>query len=621
MREIFRSDKVALHSLLTDISEGKIQLPEFQRGWVWDDNHIISLLASISMSYPIGAIMLLETNPEMDNENVRFKSRPIEGVQLPKPIEPEQYILDGQQRLTSLFQSIFCNQPVATRDSKGKEIKRWYYIDMEKSLDDMDREETIISVPEEKTIIGFRHEILANYSTKELEYENSVFPLNHVYDASVWRTEYEQHWDYNRDKIKLFNKFEKEIIDAFKQYQILVIQLKKETPKEAVCQVFEKVNTGGVSLTVFELLTATFAADDYDLREDWNRKRQQLIDIENLGSAAKVLKAVQKDDVLQAISLLTTYEKRQIHLERGGTPDNAPAVSCKRKDILKLTLEDYKKWSDLAIEGFIQAGKFLFSQNIFNSSDIPYRTQIVPLAAIFTVLGNQAENAAAKEKITRWYWCGVLGELYGGTLETRFASDLIQVVDWIKEGNTEPRTITDATFNASRLYSLQTRNSAAYKGIYALLMRDGALDFISGNKITDQVYFDEKIDIHHIFPVKWCQQRNLPKSEWNSIINKTAISAKTNRTIGGNAPSLYLDKISKKEKLPPETLKKILQSHLIEPELLEQDDFDGFITNRRDALLDRIAKAMGKNINMDIRPGELPAVSEDESDIAEELVT
>lgn len=616
MSKTFTSDKVSLNTILTDISEGKIQLPEFQRGWVWDDNHIISLIASISMSYPIGAIMMLETG----NKNVRFKSRPIEGVLLPKPIEPEQYILDGQQRLTSLFQSIFHSQAVATRDFKGKEIKRWYYIDMEKSLDDMDREETIISVPEDKIIIGFGHDILADYSTKEFEYKNSMFPLNHVYDASVWRTEYEEYWDYDRDKIKLFNKFEKEIIDAFKQYQIPVIQLKKETPKEAVCQVFEKVNTGGVSLTVFELLTATYAADEYDLREDWNAKRKRLIDIESLGSVAKVLKAVQNDDVLQAISLLTTYDKRQKYLEQGSSPDKAPAVSCKRKDILKLTLEDYQKWSNQAIEGFIQAGRFLFSQNIFNSLDVPYRTQIVPLSAIFTVLGSQADNTMVKKKIVQWYWCGVLGELYGGAIETRFALDLIQMIEWINGANAEPKTIMDASFNASRLYSLQTRNSAAYKGIYALLMRDGGLDFISGNKITDQVYFDDKIDIHHIFPMKWCKDHNLSRSEWNSIINKTAISAKTNRTIGGNAPSLYLDKISKKEKLSKDILKGILLSHVIDPDLLEKDDFNGFITKRRDALLERITMAMGKDINMDIRQGVLPEVPEDESDIEEELV-
>ena len=619
MSKTFTSDKVSLNSLLEDISKGTIQLPEFQRGWVWDDNHIISLIASISMSYPIGAIMMLETG----NENVRFKSRPVEGIQLQGSIEPDQYILDGQQRLTSLFQSVFLDKAVSTRDFKRKDIKRWYYIDMEKSLDIMiDREDTILSIPEDKIIIGFGREVLADYSSIESEYKHSIFPLNKIFNPSAWRREYNKYWNHDEQKSNLFDKFEEKIIETFKQYQIPVIQLKKETPKEAVCQVFEKVNTGGVSLTVFELLTATFAADEYDLREDWNGKRKRLVDIESLGSVAKVLKAVQNDDVLQTISLLVTYDKRMAFLGQGGTIEKAPAVSCKRKEILKLTLEDYEQWSNQAIEGLIQSGRFLYSQNIFNYRDLPYRSQLVPLSAIFTVLGDKANNTMVKKKIIQWYWCGVLGELYGGAIETRFALDLVQIIDWVENQDTEPKTITDATFSASRLYSLQTRNSAAYKGIYALLMRDGGLDFISGDTITDQVYFDDKIDIHHIFPRKWCTDNNLARRDWNSIINKTAISAKTNRTIGGNAPSEYLEKIRKKAKQSEEELEEILMSHVIDPELLEANDFNGFISKRRDALLERIQNVMGKDVNMDIHEENLDLVYDDESDydFEEELV-
>lgn len=619
MSKTFTSDKVSLNSLLEDISKGTIQLPEFQRGWVWDDNHIISLIASISMSYPIGAIMMLETG----NENVRFKSRPVEGIQLQGSIEPDQYILDGQQRLTSLFQSVFLDKAVSTRDFKRKDIKRWYYIDMEKSLDIMiDREDTILSIPEDKIIIGFGREVLADYSSIESEYKHSIFPLNKIFNPSAWRREYNKYWNHDEQKSNLFDNFEEKIIETFKQYQIPVIQLKKETPKEAVCQVFEKVNTGGVSLTVFELLTATFAADEYDLREDWNGKRKRLVDIESLGSVAKVLKAVQNDDVLQTISLLVTYDKRMAFLGQGGTIEKAPAVSCKRKEILKLTLEDYEQWSNQAIEGLIQSGRFLYSQNIFNYRDLPYRSQLVPLSAIFTVLGDKANNTMVKKKIIQWYWCGVLGELYGGAIETRFALDLVQIIDWVENQDTEPKTITDATFSASRLYSLQTRNSAAYKGIYALLMRDGGLDFISGDTITDQVYFDDKIDIHHIFPRKWCTDNNLARRDWNSIINKTAISAKTNRTIGGNAPSEYLEKIRKKAKQSEEELEEILMSHVIDPELLEANDFNGFISKRRDALLERIQNVMGKDVNMDIHEENLDLVYDDESDydFEEELV-
>ena len=99
----FDSTKESLLDLLRSIREGKTQLPDFQRGWVWDDEHIRSLLASISLSYPIGAVMMLQAG----NPDVRFKPRLVEGVMLANPLEPERLILDGQQRLTSLFQSLF----------------------------------------------------------------------------------------------------------------------------------------------------------------------------------------------------------------------------------------------------------------------------------------------------------------------------------------------------------------------------------------------------------------------------------------------------------------------------------------------------------------------------------
>jgi len=158
----FTSDKESLHEILKIVSDGRYQLPEFQRGWVWDDPHIISLLASVSLSYPIGAVMMLENG----NPDVRFKPRPVEGVELALEREPERFILDGQQRITSLYQSLFLKRVVKTRDIRKKEIFRWYYIDMKKALDqNIDREDAILSIPEDRKIKNFRNEVIADYST------------------------------------------------------------------------------------------------------------------------------------------------------------------------------------------------------------------------------------------------------------------------------------------------------------------------------------------------------------------------------------------------------------------------------------------------------------------------
>ena len=143
----FDSTKRSLPELLKDITTGKIQLPDFQRGWVWDDDHVQSLLVSIARSFPVGAVMLMETGGE-----VRFETRPVEGID-PDSVtkDPDQLILDGQQRLTSLTQAVGLDAPVNTRTAKGKPIKRHYYFDIRTALEGEDRlEEAVIAVDENR---------------------------------------------------------------------------------------------------------------------------------------------------------------------------------------------------------------------------------------------------------------------------------------------------------------------------------------------------------------------------------------------------------------------------------------------------------------------------------------
>jgi hypothetical protein len=585
VKKTFTSPDLPLSDLLNDVKDGKIQVPEFQRGWIWDDDHIASLLASISMSYPIGALMLLETG----NENVKFKPRVIEGVTDPKHSLPDYLILDGQQRLTSLYQALKGEQAAATRDPRGVEIKRWYYIDMAKVLTNgFDRDDAIFSVPEDRKLRNFRGEIINDYSAPELEYKAGVFPFAQILHSADWRTGYQEFFDYDREKVKLFTAFEQEVIKRFELYQVPVIQLTKDTPKQAVCQVFEKVNTGGVPLTVFELITATFAADDFSLRDDWDERKKRFKD-------KKVLKNLGTTEFLQAISLLATRKKRNESLASGVKPEAAPAISCKRKDLLDITLEDYQMWADKVTEGFEHAARFLYTQKIFSHRDLPYSTQITPLAAVLAVLADEADKDGVREKIARWFWCGILGELYGSAVESRFARDLPEVLDWL-DGKDEPTTMQQAIFSSARLQTLRSRTSAAYKGLHALLLREGALDFRTGYTIDEQIYFDESIDIHHIFPKKWCRGQSIKPRVFNSILNKTPLSAKTNRIIGGNAPSVYLPRIESQAGIKSSKMDEILKTHVISVLDLRTDDFEKFMESREENFISIIENAMGKSV-------------------------
>lgn len=594
---MFDSTKESLLDVLRSIREGRTQLPDFQRGWVWDDEHIRSLLASVSLSYPIGAVMILQTG----NPAVRFKPRLVEGVVSEKTSEPERLILDGQQRLTSLFQALYLGQAVVTRDARDKTIHRWYYLDIVKALDpDADRDEAIVGLPEDRLIRNFRGDIISDYSTTELECKSELLPLPLVFDIAdltTWQMKYLQaDPEHISERLTRWNALMQEVIQRFQQYQIPLIILRKETPKEAVCQVFEKVNTGGVSLTVFELLTATFAADNMNLREDWAARDKRL-------KQRRVLSSLESTDFLQALTLLSTRDCRLQSIAAGTTVDNAPGISCKRKDVLRLSIFDYRKWADRLTQGFEKAAMFFNSLRIYDARDVPYHKQFVPLAAILAALGDRADDDGVHTKLARWCWCGIFGELYGGAIETRFARDLPEVLAWF-DGGSEPSTVTDANFAPSRLLTLRTRNSAAYKGVYALLMRYGGLDFRTGYDINLQTYFDEKIDIHHIFPQAWCKKKSIDPKRCDSVVNKTPISAKTNRMIGGNAPSAYLPRLEKNAAISPARMDELLESHVIDPTILRADDFEGFFQARFQALLERIELAIGKPIARDMNEPE-----------------
>ena len=583
----FEALPMPLNGLLGEIKSGKIQLPDFQRGWVWDDYHIRSLIASVSQAFPIGAVMMLETG----NPDVRFKPRIIEGVN-PKHAqnEPEKLILDGQQRLTALFQSLMSNQGVYTLDARGKKHIRYYYLDMDQCIkDEIDREEAVLSCREDlklQTFLGKSINLLStqqNHSVKE-EYANAMFPVSRIFDADDWGDGYKEFWADNTSKKNLFNQFNREVIECFNHYDVPVIRLKNNTEREAVCLVFEKVNTRGVTLTVFELLTASFAADGFDLREDWEMRKGRMKE------EYPVLEGVDKVNFLQAVTLLTIG-------------------SCRRKEILELTTAKYQELACQVENGFKIAADFLDKQNILTARDLPYPPQLVPLAAILAKLGDVGKNEETQQKIARWYWCGIFGEMYGSATETRFANDLSEVIPWVRgKENSEPSTIRAANFYADRLLELRNRNSAAYKGVYALLLQ--GCDFHTGHTIRSYILANVNIDTHHIFPKTWCcekygiSSRNFTSSRFNSIINKTPLLENTNRSIGGEAPSKYLNEIERlasqltlfQESDQATTVEDKLNSHFISTGTLQTDDFEGFFKARKEALLNAIEKAMGKKV-------------------------
>ena len=583
-----KSNDTNLSELLKTVGNGKSQLPDFQRSWVWDDTRICKLIESLTSDFPMGAAMFLDYSSDAD---IRFKYRLFEGVDKAyENVVPDSLVLDGQQRLTTLYQVFMSTAPVITRIDTDKEsiIKRYYYMDIKKAIDpEVDRLDAIISISEDKTKTeNIGRDIILDLRTREDEYKHLMFPLNLTFSDSMdWM------WglmEYNKDAMPIFKQFQQEILDPLQKYTFPVITLAKDTTPEAVCQIFENVNTGGVTLTVFELVTAKFAAmGSRNLREEWDTLKQEL----NKNRNDDLLRDLSGPNFLTSMTLLLSY----IKMKKG----ERQTVSCKKKDVLKLEYNEFFEHLEDLKQGFTSAANFMAQQGIYKSIDIPYGTQLIPLAAIFAYdhMHNKKLGFMHHLKLlSKWFWCGVFGELYGSANETRFAQDITGIFEWMDDANVIPETVTRAHFDATRLLWLQTRNSAAYKGVMALINRQHPKDFMSGQDMGIANYLSESTDIHHIFPQAYCIKEQLPQRKWNSVVNKTPIYAGTNRSIGGKAPSLYIQTIRNKG-VSEEKIDDALEAHNINPALLKSDSFNAFIVDRAKRLLNLIEKAMGKAVS------------------------
>ncbi|GAB3587024.1 GmrSD restriction endonuclease domain-containing protein [Calidifontibacter terrae] len=592
----FQTPLYELSDYLKWTTSGRVQLPDFQRGYKWEDERIRQLLVTILRGHPLGVVMLLKTG----NDQIRFKPRPVEGTTPEPGLEVDSLLLDGQQRLTSLTQALTGDGVVETMDSRGKRLSRRYYIDMDLALQGEDRmDEAVLSLPGDGVErSNFGKDIVRDVSTPEREREANLFPFRLLLGGADAVT-----WLFALADTDRAGQFHAQVIGPATSYNIPAIELDRATSKAAVATVFEKVNTGGLALNVFELLTATFAGDksyfdehgtDFRLNDDWKETQALFVD-------HPVLTGLESTDFLQAVTLLTTLKRNQ-----ASTGPRPPAVSAKREDVLKLGLKDYLEWVDPVRKAFLWVSDFLADLHIFDTRFLPYPKQLVPLAAIRVVMGSSADLRGPRAQLVRWFWCGILGELYGGAIETRFVRDLEQVPSWAvnEDGAQTPNTVNDATFVESRLHSLRTRLAAAYKGVYALLLGNQARDWMEDKALDKVQYVNLAVDIHHIFPQKWCRDHDIDDERRESIVNKTAISAVTNRTIGGDAPSSYLKVIERKAQIPPDQLDGLLDAHLVAADRLRADDFTGFFNARREALCLLVEQAMGKAVPRDVERGE-----------------
>lgn len=586
---LFTAKPEPLLDLLSGIHKHRIALPNFQRGWVWEPPMVRDLLISVAYRYPAGSILTMPVT------NSSFALRPFEGSGETLKDKPTLMVLDGQQRLTSLYQALYRREGVQIRNRTYH-----FYLDVYVLMSDPDGSidvgdpyfEQALFYVEEKNGHRIRYEGLKplyELNTREQELAAGALSLAYTFDiesAAEWKTQFliRQAQGQMERYIELNEKWERLVrpwLDRIRNYPFPVIELRADLPLGAICHIFEKVNSTGVPLDVFDLCTAILWAQGFPLNEEWKKTRQGL-------QSVLPMQPLNGTYFLQGLALLDALDRKQ--------RDKATPVSCRKHDLMALKKETVEKWWGVLVEGYREAAKFMTSNGIIAERILPYATLIVPLAAILAWLKyhwGEARIGAAWDKIRQWYWCSVFSQRYAGQVETASAQDCEQVLAWL-EGGPAPEVVRTFVFRSDVLQEVTSIRNAVYRGVLCLLVANGAKEFGGAGELSTALFYDTRQDHHHIFPVSALQKLGIEDPRANAIVNKTLIGAAVNRSIGGRLPSEYVK--TWRERLGTAKFDAILASHLIDPQLLSCDRWHEFFLDRREKLRQLIWEVCGGQV-------------------------
>ena len=558
----FDTNPKALKLLLTQIHHGELALPDFQRNFVWDPGAIEELIESIMRNYPAGSLLFLKHSGE------GFQVREFEGAPSLKSQNGTSYlVLDGQQRMTSLYQAFF-----------GKGEHR-FFLDIKELMESDDVESAVWHESEKKCQ---RQGLLQ----LEVQSEKLICPLQVVmgegFDSwvdSIIDLRPEKGESLKELKAQL-REVNKTCIQPILEYQFPVITLNDKTPLDAVCKMFETLNRRGVKLTVFELLMARSFANGVSLRQLWE-------------------KTLLEHEVFEQFEVDPYYILQIINLLNGG--------SIKRKDILDMnTSVVSEKWV-LATNALSESIEFLRKHcGVLSLNLLPYNTMLVPMAAVWAKTSNikGPQESARRKKFSQWFWSSVFAQMYEKGPTSRAVRDYKELESWILNGEKEPYALRVLHFNSEMFQEITPKQRALYAGTMALVVTHGALDFHKSEKLTFDYLVKNKVDDHHVFPQNYLG-KSADKEKVNCVLNRTLIDKKTNIRISDKAPSIYVEEIEKE--VGEKELRQILDSHLISLEHLENDDFEAFIRDRAKMLMNELREKMER----DIPSAPIMAIDED----------
>ena len=586
----FTTPSYSLKDLFSRAGRGELQLPDFQREYLWDVDRVRTLVTSVLRGYPVGSFLALDTR----NTEQRFKPRPLEGVEV-HGVAPGLLLLDGQQRLTSLYQAFKDDGEVHTVDYLGRPIRRRFMVDVRAaaSADPMPVE-ALFAVDEQGQVRShFGPGVDGALNSREAYIDNGVIPVsmllwpegNDLLVDMAANTEDEQL----RGAVK---RFVNQVMRGLPAYDVPVIRVDRETTQAGVGQIFAFANSAGVQMDVFELLTAVFASEDpsFVLAERWRDTERKLREHPVLDSVGRV-------EFLRALSLLLTSRMGQARGHRG--------------DILDISLEQYRSHAGEMLDGFLAAAQFLEERRVVSADQVPYPAQLIPLAVILARLAEDPgalEREGAADRLNRWFWCGVFGELYGSHAPTiRIGLDVTEVTPWVRGDTDElPRTVADARFFESRLRTAGP-DSGVYRGLYSLLMARGARDWRTAEPFTAETVGQLQPRFRQVFSTEYLVVTGALEKDpelADSVLNRTPMGRRTDVVIERNEPKRYLPRLQSKSLLEDDEFDAMLEGHEMDPALVLASDWEGFVADRRERFVGMIEYAMDRAAERDWEPRE-----------------
>ena len=569
----------SLSALLGRVRDKSLTIPRFQREFVWRESAVRSLIDSISRSYPIGSLLLLDKKPDLPLATRDIQAM-IREEDLPDTLshsddgqhtEVESYILDGQQRTTSIAR-VFLN---AHRT-------KVYYFDLKDILEHHDEEAT--------SWIRTRHRRKENNPDRRdnnrllradlcLDQEKSdIYVSEYIEDSGDF-----PELDKDRQKSRVASAKNKGIFEKIRNYKVPVVSLDPDHGLESICRVFETINSTGTRLRTFDLAVARFFPDP-DLRQLW----------EDAIEHHRILEEFDADGerILQIIRLKNS---------------KSPVIS--RGALLDMPSKTIAgEWREAA-QALANSYSWAKSHGA-RPETLPNHNVLAAMAAVQHIRNSQNldNDWLEREFFGRWYHSKVLQAGASQASNYRIGQDYMALQDYAEKG-IRP-AVEDVKLTSEIIQGLKPQD-VRYKSLQCIFSHTTRCDLISGAQIEPE----SKLHDHHIFPRSALKRHELDRKKIDSLCNRLYILDKSNLKIGDRFPESYLkdlaDQARKEGTLA--AFKRRLADCMVPGDPTEpswelafsMDRFDEFCQARADLIMARVREVVGDSLKE-------TALSEDE---------